>query len=88
MFKKFREIIVEESDVMLVLKVIGDTLGYFDGQVGKCGWADEPTKWFITFEISDAKYGKICNGLGKFGLFELHVSQKGKERIYYVRKGA
>ena len=40
MFKASREIIVDESDIVKILAVIGNHLGYFDGQIGNCRWSE------------------------------------------------
>ena len=46
MFKASREIIVDESDIVKILAVIGNRLGYFDGQIGNCRWSEGlESKW-------------------------------------------
>ena len=84
-FKKTREFIVEEKDVIDVLKAINKHLGWLDGQVGNCGWAEEPTKWFITFDATDKKYGRIINDLNEIGEFKLDVRPKGQMDVYFER---
>lgn len=82
-FKKEREFVVEEKNVMNVLKVINNHLGYLEGQVGNCGWAEEPTKWFVVFYATNKRYGNILEELNKMGTFKLTVRPGGKTDIYF-----
>ena len=85
-FKKEREFIVEEQDVMDVLKAINKHLGYLDGAVGNCGWGDGlESKWFVSFYARDNKYQRIVNTLKEIGEFKLDVRPKGKIDIYFER---
>lgn len=84
-FKKFRELIIEENDLMDVLRVVNLNFGYLDGSVGNCGWRDEPTKWFITFYANNKKYGRLMNDLNKLGYFKLTVNEQGKTYVDFER---
>ena len=87
--KRNREIIVDEKDLIDVLKVINSHLGWLDGQVGNCGWVnDESSKWFVTFLATDKKYGKIMNELNLIGEFKLLIRPGGKEDICFVKQEA
>ena len=67
-FKKTRQFIVDEEDVMFVLKAVSNCQDWFDGSTGNCGWADEPNKWFVTFRATDKQYVNIIKKLREFGL--------------------
>ena len=67
-FKKTRQFIVDEGDVMIVLKAVSNCQDWFDGRTGNCGWADEPNKWFVTFRATDKQYVNIIKKLREFGL--------------------
>lgn len=84
--KREREFIVEEQDVMDVLKAINEHLGYLNGSIGNCGWGDgEESKWFIMFYARDGKYQKIVSTLQEIGEFKLDVRPKGQIDIYFER---
>ena len=91
-FTKPREFIVDEKDVMDVLKTINTHLRYLDGQVGIHEWGGDDLviemKWFIAFYATDKKYEKIVKDLQKIGTFRLEVRPGGKEDIYFERAKA
>ena len=90
MFKASREIIVDESDIVKILAVIGNHLGYFDGQIGNCRWGEGlESKWFISFVCSEKKFKKILADLNAIGEFKLEVDDpKGEyDWCFYSRKG-
>ena len=89
MFKSSREIVVEESDIVKILAVIGNHLGYFDGQIGNCRWGEGlESKWFISFVCSEKKFKKILTDLNAIGEFKLEVHDpKGEYNwCFYSRK--
>lgn len=70
MFKKRHFLIVEEADVMTLLKVLdeikrGSSLFtvYMDMEIGNCGWAEEPTKWFVHFDVTNKQWRKVIENL-------------------------
>ena len=85
--KRRREFIVEENDVMDVLKAINTHLHYLDGQVGNCGWGDgEESKWFVTFYANNKKYSRIIQDLNEIGEFKLSIRPKGQIDWCFNRK--
>ena len=87
MFKKDRDFIVEEKDVMDVLKVINNHLHYLDGQVGNCGWGGSlETKWFISFKATDKKYICIVDDLKEIGHFTAEFRPKGQMDIWFLKE--
>jgi hypothetical protein len=57
-----RRIIVEEGDIVNVIKVINQNrplLYTSDLSVGNCGWNDEKTKWFIFFTVTNSQWKNI-----------------------------
>ena len=84
-FKKFREVVVEENDVMDIMKVFNSTFGYFNGSVGNCGWKLEPTKWFIQFFATDKQYSEFINDLNRLGCIKLNTEAPGKIYVYFER---
>lgn len=51
--------------------------------VGNCGWANEPTRWFIHFDISQDKWNAIKEDLKKENLNNIfeEVKKLVEERI-------
>jgi len=67
---KYLDLIVEEKDVTEVKNIIDsefnslfDTLFVADLAVKHCGWAEEPTKWFIAGYVFKKKYNRIIEKL-------------------------
>ena len=83
MFEKVREFLVDEEDLIMVLKAINKHVGYFNGDI-LTGDKDSKT-WFVSFSTTNKKYGLIMNDLNKFGEFKLQVSSKGKSDVYFER---
>lgn len=60
-----RRLIVEEKDMMSVLRALdtvsrSSKLPYaMSMEVGNCGWADEPTKWFVEFDATDRRWKNV-----------------------------
>ena len=87
-FQKNRKLFVEESDVTTVLAAINRHQGYFSNNyklVGSCGWAEEPTKWFITFSTTDKKWGRMAADLSEIGKISVKVTPGGATELYFTR---
>lgn len=62
---KRRHVIVDEKDMMSVLKVLdgafhkGRMAIHANMEIGNCGWSGEPNKWFIQFDATDRKWKYI-----------------------------
>lgn len=84
-YKKFREFIVEEKDVTTILSIINQHQLYDTFKVGNCGWAEEPTKWFITFSTTDKTYGKIVKEMMKIGTLMVDIGPGGHVDLVFER---
>lgn len=63
-------IIVEEVDVVRALYVIDSNhIVAPDIKVGNCGWADDPSKWFIHFNTTKSKWMRIRTELRVIRVF-------------------
>jgi hypothetical protein len=83
-----RNLIVEESDVTTVLAAINHHQGFFsnnDKNAGNCGWAKEPTKWYVRFYASDRQWGRIAGELSKLGKIYVNVTPSGATELYYTK---
>lgn len=74
MFKKRHYLIVEEADVMTVLKVLDEIKRnssifsvYMDMEIGSCDWEDEPSKWFVHFDATTKQWRKMLENLEQKG---------------------
>ena len=57
-------LIVEECDVIRVLRTINaQHKSVPEMKVGSCGWVDDPSKWFIFFTTTRAKWDKLVKEL-------------------------
>lgn len=77
MFKwnvRSREFIVDEKDVTTVVTIINKHRRSYEVKTNNCGWAEEPSKWFVMFDAGDEEYGHIVDELNKLGTFRLDVS--------------
>ena len=63
--KKRRHLIVNQEDIITILEVLDgikrNTRGIFgiplyEMEIGNCGWANEPEKWYMFFTISNKKW--------------------------------
>lgn len=55
---KRRHLVVDERDVLNIIRVL-NKYGCLTGMgVGNCGWADR-TKWFIHFDMSGRKWDRL-----------------------------
>ena len=88
-FKSRRCFIVDEKDVTIVLEVMNKHHNRFSNRnlnIGNCGWAEEPTRWFIHFDATSKQYDKILKGLLKVGTFNVVERQPGgQEDLYFER---
>ena len=86
--QKRRYLVVEEKDVTTVLTTINRNQGFFsnhDKNTGNCGWANDPTKWYIRFFASDRQWGKIAGELCETGNITVSVSPGGTTELCYMR---
>ena len=86
---EYRKIIVEETDVTTVLAAINKHQGFFtnaDKRVGECGWAEDPTKWFVHFYATSREWGRITKVLAETGEIIIKVAPGGATEMHYVRK--
>ena len=75
---KQRELLVEKQDVMRVVEVINNHLGYLNGSLGNCGWANKPDTWFISIYASQKQFAEIVVDLKKIGQFDINVRPGGQ----------
>lgn len=85
LFKKDRILIVEKKDVTTVLSVINRRRIESDYNIGKCGWANAPSKWFVKFYASNREWESIANDLLKNGTITLHTRTSGTIDLYFER---
>jgi len=84
-FKKRREFIVDESLVTTLVRDINRRCEIFDYTIGNCGWADEPTSWFVSFYADNKTYGKIVKSLMNIGEFKKVRRPRRKTDLYFVK---
>ena len=82
-FMREREVYADEKDVITILNVINKHLGWFSGEIGNCGWKNNPERWFISFRVSNRQFGKIIIDLKKLGKFDLDVRPGGQIDLCY-----
>lgn len=84
---KEHELILEEEDVLDVLKVVNEFRVWYVNQklsVDTCGWEDEPTKWAIYFNATSLQWCKIFNDLTDKGFSFVIKDYTG--RIFLIRE--
>ena len=81
--KVTREFIVEEKYVIDILTAINRHRKLCAYRIGNCGWTDMPTKWFISFDVSERTYAKIVKDLRTIGNFNLEVNPGGVVNLTY-----
>lgn len=61
LFRKFRSILIDESDVTKTILILQEFDINIDGNihVGNCGWAKAPTCWFINAYINDKTWYQV-----------------------------
>lgn len=88
-YQKRRYLIVEEKDVTTVLTTINRHQGFFSNNnklVGNCGWAKEPSKWYVRFYASDKEWSLIAGDLAKLGAIAVKVTPGGTTDLCFVKK--
>ena len=61
-------LIMEENEVTKVIAVINQHTKVYNGKdwaIGNCGWADEPTKWFMHVDASESAWEDIKADISK-----------------------
>ena len=89
LYYKYHRLVVEEKDVTTVLTAINRHQGFFSNPnklVGNCGWASQPTKWYVSFYASDREWGKIAGSLSELGGIAVKVNPGGTTDLYLTRK--
>ena len=83
--EKKMNFIMDENDVMSVLKIINEhheiTIFNKDYCVRNCGWADV-SKWFILGDVTRKSYNMIISDLRQ----QFKLEKKELERIYLTKK--
>lgn len=59
---KRRHLVMEEENVMKVIKVLNNHKLYREISIGNCGWEDT-SKWFIHFDASRKQWNSIVTEL-------------------------
>lgn len=81
--KKRYAFIMDEMDVTTVLEVINLACRYREAcRVGNCGWADEPTRWFVMFHATEKEYNNIMKELMQIG--SVNIEQRPGGQIDFV----
>lgn len=90
-YQKKRNLIVEEKDVTTVVMAINRHQGFFSNnnkKLGACGWAKEPSKWYVSFNASDREWGLMTGDLSKLGEITVRVTPGDTTELYFMRKGS
>ena len=88
--QKRRYLIVDEANVMTVLKVLDDikhvSKFYYAKvmEIGNCHWANDPEAWFIHFEATSGQWRKMIAVLKEQG-YTLILDHREE---FHVKKGA
>lgn len=72
------ELIADERDVTKILEVVNRYRQYYDFRVGNCGWALEPTKWFIMFHATDKVWINVLRDLQHMGDIHIDIRPGGQ----------
>lgn len=64
MFKKRREFLVNEEDVLKVITILNNHK-IFENQSGNCGWAKAEKCWFVAFWCTRSVYIKILQSIAE-----------------------
>lgn len=89
LFQKRRNLVVEETDVTTVLSAINRNQKFFSNDnkiVKSCGWAKEPSKWFIQFYATEKEWGLMTTDLSKIGEITVKVAPGGATELYFNKK--
>lgn len=84
-FKNYRNFIVEEQDVTTVLEVVNKHRKNCNVDVNNCGWKEQPSKWFISFDANQKEYGNIVEELNKVGGIKLDVRPDRQVDLVFER---
>ena len=86
---RHRDLIVDKEDVMIVLDELDKIhqsakfAVLMSMEIGCCGWANEPTKWYIMLKCSDKHWRTLIGGLEKMNR---KIILKKDDR-YHLEKG-
>ena len=87
--QKRRNLILDESDVMTVLKVLSEITQesrfhiLMNMEIGNCGWADEPKAWFIHYNATTKQWK---SAIEKLGHMNYQIVLKHDERFHLIKK--
>lgn len=87
--QKRRYLVADEANVMDVVKVIDEIKRSskihkeMNMELGNCEWADEPTAWFINFDVTDTQWKKALNMVHNLGY---QIVLRDGDRLYLDRK--
>ena len=82
---KRRHLIVDAEEVLHVLGVIQSHHSVVpDMNVGNCGWANSPDKWFVYFDCSNAKWDLIRYELQVVRVFATKDIPNGQLGVVYT----
>ena len=71
MVKKFRNILIDEKDIMTFLKVVDEIeliQFHTNFHIGRTRWAKAPTAWYASFNVTDKKWYKLLKSLKESGV--------------------
>lgn len=79
-----RHIIVDEANVIVILDAINRQrcCNSQDLRVGNCGWASDPSKWYVAFTASDKKWMRIIDEMNAKGY--QFIIKGPKSEVYMV----
>lgn len=81
--RRNRNFIVEKKDITTILSIVGHEARVIHYRIGNCGWAMNPTKWFISFYTTDKRYGKIMKRLTEIGKCTTNVRPGGQVDLWF-----
>lgn len=90
-YQKRRALIVEETDVTLVLAAINNHQGFFSNDnkiVKNCGWDVDPTKWVVEFYASNREWSLMAEEMSESGDITVKVKPSGTAELYFTKKGS
>lgn len=85
-FKKRRELLSDEKDLSYVLEILVRN-NVRDIEIGNCGWAEFPNRWFISFNTNDDKFSKSMKDLTAIGEITIEVRPGGQIDNYFTKEG-
>ena len=81
-------LILEEKNVTEVISVVNKPFGKIfrpNMTVGNCGWADEPSKWFVHFDAPLKYWMSIITELNAKG-YELTIDKRNPKDIVLSKR--